>query len=208
MHSTNPEVRDGGRCRLTMFPKQVSGPGRQFGSPIVAAEAEQGDRTTKKDLVTRPIGGFCALQAIGFVYPTVADNQARPMPPANVDVDCLILDDFDVTRPRPQDVNNEPNPSAAVSELGLRRTAKQMAAVRALHVDSRRRASVGEGLRAHAPAHRARRTAWRLIRPEFRFRSLAHGSSRRYSMGRKQATCIAGPRRPAQPRRALRRAPQ
>ncbi len=58
------------------------------------------------------------------------------------------------------------------------------------------------------PAHRARRTAWCLTRPEFRFRSLAHGSSRRYSMGRKQATCIAGPRRPAQPRRALRRAPQ
>jgi hypothetical protein len=55
------------------------------------------------------------------------------------------------------------------------------------------------------PAHRAGRTAWRLIRPEFRFRSLAHGSSRRYSMGRKQPNGIAGPRRPAQPRRALRR---
>ncbi len=54
----------------------------------------------------------------------------------------------------------------------------------------------------------ARRTAWRLIRPGFRFRSLAHGSSRRYSMGRKQATCIAGPWRAAQPRRALRRAPR
>jgi hypothetical protein len=83
-----------------------------------------------------------------------------------------------------------------------------MAAVRALHVDPRRRASVGEGLRARGPAHRVRRTAWRLIRPGFRFRSLAHGSYRRYSMGRKQANCIAGPRRDAQPRRALRRAPR
>jgi hypothetical protein len=92
--------------------------------------------------------------------------------------------------------------------LGLRRTAKQMAAVRAFHVDPRGRASVGEGLRARGPTHRARRTAWRLIRPGFRFRSLAHGSSRRYSMGRKQAGCIAGPRRTTQPRRAVRRAPQ
>ena len=37
---------------------------------------------------------------------------------------------------------------SAVSELGLRRTAKQMAAVRALHVDPRPWPSVGEGLRA------------------------------------------------------------
>jgi hypothetical protein len=60
------------------------------------------------------------------------------------------------------------------SGLGLRRTAKQMAAIRALHVDPRRRPSVGEGLRARGPAHRARRTAWYLIRVGFRFRSLAH----------------------------------
>jgi hypothetical protein len=83
-----------------------------------------------------------------------------------------------------------------------------MAAVRALHIDPCRRASVGEGLRARGPAQGLRRTAWPLIRPEFRFRSLAHGSSRRYSMGGKQATCIEGPRRPAQPRRALPRAPR
>ena len=58
--------------------------------------------------------------------------------------------------------------------LGLRRTAKQMTAVRTLHVDSRRRTSVGERLGARGPAHRARWTAWGLIRPGFRFRPLAH----------------------------------
>jgi hypothetical protein len=41
-------VRHGGRCRQTMFTKQVSGPLAQRGFPVVAAEAEQVERTRRK----------------------------------------------------------------------------------------------------------------------------------------------------------------
>ena len=58
--SCDPKVRHGGRCHPTMFKKQVSRP--VDGLNPQRGHAEQVERTTKKDLVTRPIGGFCALQ--------------------------------------------------------------------------------------------------------------------------------------------------
>jgi len=44
----DPEVTHGGRYRPTMFRKQVSRPVGQSGSPIVAAEAEQVERTRRE----------------------------------------------------------------------------------------------------------------------------------------------------------------
>jgi hypothetical protein len=45
MHSTHPEMGHGLRCPQTMFTKQVSGALAQRGFPVVAAEAEQVERT-------------------------------------------------------------------------------------------------------------------------------------------------------------------
>src|SRR6266511_1723238 len=59
----DPEVRHEGRCRPTMFTKQVSRPVDGLDPPIVAAEAEQVERTRRKTWSRAPIRGFCASQA-------------------------------------------------------------------------------------------------------------------------------------------------
>ena len=46
--SCDPEVRHGGRCRHTMFTKQVSRSVDGLDPPIAAAEAEQVERTRRK----------------------------------------------------------------------------------------------------------------------------------------------------------------
>jgi hypothetical protein len=55
-------VRHGGRCRRTMFTKQVSRP-VDGPDPHRGRGGGAGRANSKKDLVTRPIRGFCALQA-------------------------------------------------------------------------------------------------------------------------------------------------
>ncbi len=77
------KARWGGGPWGSVWPDNVQetgvSPGGRSGSPIVAAEAEQVERTTKKDLVTRPIGGFCALQAViepsGAIFLFRYDNE-------------------------------------------------------------------------------------------------------------------------------------
>ena len=56
------EMSHGVPCDLIMLTKQVSRPVDGL-LPVVAPEAGQVERNSKKDLVTGPIRGFCALQA-------------------------------------------------------------------------------------------------------------------------------------------------
>jgi hypothetical protein len=60
--SCDPEVRHGGQCRPTMFTKQVSPPADGL-IPHRGRRGGAGRANSKKDLVTGPIRGFCALQA-------------------------------------------------------------------------------------------------------------------------------------------------
>ena len=65
MHSTNPEMGHGLQCRLTMFTKQVSRP-MDIPDPPSWPRRRSRSSNSRKDLVTGPIRGFCALQVPSY----------------------------------------------------------------------------------------------------------------------------------------------
>jgi hypothetical protein len=58
-----------GRCRPRMFTKQVSRPRGSLDFPAVAAEAEQIERTRRKDLGTDPIRVFVPYRTCCINHP-------------------------------------------------------------------------------------------------------------------------------------------
>jgi hypothetical protein len=61
MMADGPGLRSGGETWGPVWPDNVEKTGVWSGSPIVAAEAEQVERTRRRP-GHRPIRGFCALQ--------------------------------------------------------------------------------------------------------------------------------------------------
>src|SRR6266545_499458 len=62
--SCDPKGRHGGRCRPTMFTKQVSRSWTVW-IPYRGRRGREDRANSKKDLVTGPIRGFCAPQGQG-----------------------------------------------------------------------------------------------------------------------------------------------